>query len=724
MFQSMVTIHGWIEKFRENLIKEQGKLSKPTEQMISQLKELMEAFDQACMVTVTDNTGKILDVNDAYCDISGYNRKELIGSSYSLLKYNNYTKLFYKDMWKTMIKGEVWTGEMKDLTKQGAEYWVKATFFPVRSDEGIIDKVISVLTDITSCKKEEDERQSVIEEDYPTLMKNLHHFVLRTTFTAETEPVVTLLEGKLAEEIGIDNENVKGRIVTEILGDQEEKTLIKQQFQKAFLGEGVKFDFKQGKRYLQAALSPIKDENSVHNHVFASVSDITELKKSELTVRNMAYQDILTGLPNRRLLEGDLVDCLNKAKRNNKRVGLVLFDLDQFKNINDTLGHSAGDRFIMMIAERMQHLKSQSFESYKLYHLGGDEFIWLLYDITEIGLLTIVQEVLGILEEPFQYKDGDFNLRGSLGISIYPNSAVNAEELMKHADLALFAAKKAGGQSYRFFSSDMKGTFLSQVQLENELRQAVKAEDQFELYYQPIIQGESRKVVSCEALIRWRHPEKGMVSPLQFIRIAEHTGLILPIGEWVIRQTCRDLKCWDNFGANQINVSINISAYQLQQSDFVRRIKHIVDTEEVDPGRLQLEITENSLMENTTDSIRTLYKLRDIGFTLAIDDFGTGYSSLSYLKQFPVHCLKVDQSFIKDLPGDQADRAIVSSTIKLGKDLGLQMIAEGVEIERAYHYLQSVDCPFMQGYYFDKPLPSDKFLEKYIHCQTEVKPVK
>ncbi|WP_078595084.1 EAL and GGDEF domain-containing protein [Evansella clarkii] len=710
MLESIVSVHKWTEEFHQRLREEYGRLSDNVENMIIQLQEMIEAFNQACMVVVTETNGKVIEVNDAFCDVSGYRREELIGAHHNILKSGHSSSTFYEKIWKELQNGTTWTGELKHKRKDGTYYWVKTSFFPIPGEDGVPEKFISIGSEITALKSEEELR-TAIEQDYSALIKNLHNFVIRTIQGDTNGPIITLLEGRLAEKIGITTETVKWKPVSTVIGDGNQQPLIRQNFKKAYAGQPVKFEYKQGNGFFHATLSPVTDRDGTVKEVVASVSDITELKNSELAVRNMAFHDPLTGLPNRRMLEEDLAYRLTDAKSADKRAAIILIDLDQFKNINDTLGHSVGDRFIMMAAERLQHLNLEGYaDDFQLYHIGGDEFVWFIFGSDELELLRIVESSLKVFNERFQYKQTEIPQKASIGVAVFPDSADHPEELMKHADMALLDAKHSGGGTYRFFSADMKGAFLSRIRLESDLRQAVEQE-QFRLVYQPVVRADDKKIISCEALVRWVHPEKGMISPAEFIPAAEESGLIIPIGDFVVKQACRDLKKWDELLGNEdLIISVNISASQLQQAGFVRRLKSIVQEYNVRPGRIQLELTENSVMENTVDSINTLQKLRDSGFTIAIDDFGTGYSSLSYLKQFPVNCLKVDRSFVKDLPGDRADRAIVSSTIKLGKDLGLFMVAEGVECQEAYEYLNSIGCPYVQGFYFSKPVPADKFI--------------
>ncbi|MBU9721168.1 MULTISPECIES: EAL and GGDEF domain-containing protein [Bacillaceae] len=713
MFKSLVTVHGWVEEFRQHMKEKYGEIAEVTENMLEQLKVVLEAFDQSCILSITDTKGRIIEVNNTYCEISGYSREELLGKTHYIVNAKYHDENFFKDMWTTIQNGGIWSGEVKNKRKDGTDFWVKTMIFPIFDSAGNPEKFLSIRTDITAGKTAGEKLREVIEHDYSTLINNLHNFVIRTKWN-KNGPEVTFIAGRLAKEIGLHADKVKGKLVTSVIGDTNQQPLIKKQFRNAFEGKTIKFDYKEGKRYYHATLSPVQNENNHVIEVIASISDITDLKNSELAVRNMAYHDPLTGLPNRRLLEEDLVYRILEAKVHRKKAGLILVNLDQFKNINDTLGHSAGDRFIMMAAERMQNITLDNYvNEYQLYHIGGDEFVWFIYDFEEIDLLNVVDLVINVFQEPFYYNSGEFHQRASIGISVYPNSAGYAEELLKHADMALMAAKQAGGQTYRFFSSDMKGAFLSRVQMEVDLREAIRSGNQFELYYQPVIRVSDNSLSSCEALIRWNHPERGFVSPVEFIKTAEDSGLIIPIGDWVIQKAFEDLRNWELIYKKKIDISINISPSQLQQSGFVRRIKEMADYYEISPTRIQLEITENGLMENTLDSINTLHKLKELGFYIAVDDFGTGYSSLSYLKQFPVHCLKIDKSFVRDLPGDRADRAIVSSTIKMGKDLGLFTVAEGVECEEAYKYLSSIGCPYVQGFHFSRPIPARKFVKLF-----------
>ncbi|ADU31442.1 sensor domain-containing protein [Evansella cellulosilytica] len=709
MFQSLGTVSNWVNSFRENLMQEYENISDYSHSMLIQLEELLRAFDHSCILVLTDSSGSIIEVNDTYCQVSGYSRDELVGNTHRLVHSGYHTQEFYHKLWQTIMNGDIWSGEIKNRKKDGSIYWVKATIYPIYNKEGKIDMFLSIRLDITEGKIYEEKLRQIIEKDYSTIIKNIQNFIIRVLPSNDKGPVVSLLEGHLAKVIGIDTEKAKNKPIGEVIGNSRDKDIITSRFKQAFEGQKVEFDFKHGYRILHASITPIIHCNEVIE-VIATINDITELKNSELAVKNMAYHDALTGLPNRRILEEDLMYRLVDAKTQQKKASLIIVDLDKFKYINDTLGHNVGDRFIMMAAERLQTLTFDNHvEYFRLYHLGGDEFAWIIIGPDE-HVCIVTRQILTLFDEPFYYRNGEFHQKASIGVSVFPEHATNPEELMKAADMALLSAKHAGGNTFRKFNSQMKNVFVSKVLMEDDLRQAIIANNQFELFYQPVMDVKQQKINSCEALIRWYHPKKGLINPADFIPIAEETGLIIPLGEWVIRQACRDLKRWEESQIH-LNISVNISAYQLKQSDFVERLTTIVSDERVLPNRIQLEITENGLMENTTDSINTLQKLKQIGFTIAIDDFGIGYSSLSYLKQFPVNCLKIDRSFVKDIPSDNSDSAIVSSVVKLGKDLGLLVVAEGVEGQEASDYLSSIECPYLQGYYYSKPIKFEDFTD-------------
>ncbi|QKS72014.1 EAL domain-containing protein [Paenalkalicoccus suaedae] len=708
MWRSTNVVGDWIETFRFQLEKDYGVISESLNEHLFTLEGIWDAVDSSNMIAIFSNQGEILHANETFCKVSGYANKELVGESYTILKSDKYDPALYKDLCNHLKNNEYWHGELKNQTKSGDNYWVLARVFPILSENGETAVYLTIQTDITEGRLAEVQHRVELEKDFASVIKHLQNFVLRVVQTNHTYKV-KLLEGKLAEALKLKQLDLDTLDVRDLLGAEEDYPYIDRQFQKAFHGQTVHFEFEKSNYYLHASLSPIYKRGQI-TEVVVSVSDVTEMKKAELTAKSIAFQDTLTGLPNRRLLEEQLLYDLEEAKEKQHKMALLLIDLDHFKHINDMFGHSIGDQFIMMIAERLQAIPLQDFaDEHRLYHLGGDEFAISLVGYSEETLMDLLDVVLESFDEPFPHLEDGFHQLASIGVAEATSNYVQSEDLMKNADMALYSAKHAGGQTYRFFEDRMRGEFLVSVQIENDIRQALKAGNQFALHYQPVKRADTKETIGVEALVRWFHPKKGLISPAEFIPVAERTGLIIPLGEWIVRKACQDLYAMRLEGLT-LTVAINISTEQMKQPDFVDIIRTIVRTEGVDPSNIQLEITENALMENTAESVAKIDMLRALGFTIAIDDFGTGYSSLSYLKHFKVDSLKIDQSFIRDLPRENADKAIVAATLQLGEKLGITTVAEGVETEASSQYLKESGCSYLQGYHFSKPIPYQELM--------------
>jgi diguanylate cyclase (GGDEF)-like protein/PAS domain S-box-containing protein len=438
----------------------------------------------------------------------------------------------------------------------------------------------------------------------------------------------------------------------------------------------------------------------------AFLRDISERKQAEARIRYLALFDALTGLPNRTQLEEHIAYAVSLAKRNNGHIALVFLDLDHFKNINDTLGHSVGDRLLIEIAARLQN---GSREQDTVARLGGDEFILLLPDSNEDGVRRVAEKLLESISRPFiDEKGNELTVSSSIGIAFYPNDGEDFETLLKNADTAMYRAKKDGRNGYCFFTQQMQARSVRNLEVENALRQAV-ARNQLELYYQPQISAVDGKLIGAEALLRWHNPELGSISPAEFIPIAEEGGLILAIGEWVLRTALTQLKSWMDRGMSPIIVAVNLSAVQFRHAALPQLVSTILDELQLPPEFLELELTESAAMHDPVAAIGIMNNLHERGIRMSIDDFGTGYSSLSYLKKFKVYKLKIDQSFVRDISTDPEDKAIVNAVIQMAHSLGLKTIAEGVETESQLEFVQSQLCDEVQGYYFSKPLPAGQF---------------
>ena len=410
----------------------------------------------------------------------------------------------------------------------------------------------------------------------------------------------------------------------------------------------------------------------------------------------------------------DLKSELEKARKGKQgNLGVILIDLDRFKHINDTAGHVVGDAVIVEVGKRFSDLYLLDLvEEVNLYHLGGDEFVFLIKSFDKADVSKVISRLYQTLEQPFVYKDVDFYLTLSAGVGLYPltKETDDEEELLKQADLALLKAKDEGRNSCRIYTPQMNEELIRKIEIESDIRKALER-DEFVLFFQPQLNLESNQMIGVEALIRWIHPTKGLVSPAEFIPVAEETGLIIPIGDWVLRKACDYLNEWKAAGINNIKMSVNIATSHFKRRDFSENVLKILYNANVDGNKMELEINESSLMENTEDTALTLKKLREHNIGISIDDFGTGYSSLGYLKSFPITTLKIDQSFVRDIMNNGEDRAIVTTIINLAKNLKLEVVAEGVETEEALTFLKSNHCDIMQGFYYSKPLPADQFIE-------------
>ncbi len=433
--------------------------------------------------------------------------------------------------------------------------------------------------------------------------------------------------------------------------------------------------------------------------------------QAEEEIKQLAFFDPLTGLPNRRLLMDRLQHAFTSSARSDREGAVLFIDLDNFKDINDTLGHDIGDLLLQQTAQR---LESCIREGDTVARMGGDEFVVMLEDLSKQHIEaatqteTVGKKILAALNQPYQLATHEYHSTASIGVALFSDHGKTAEELLKRADIAMYQAKQADRNTLRFFNPKMQDTINTRTALEGELRKALENQ-QFHLYYQAQVDS-LRRPLGAEALIRWIHPERGLVSPAQFIPLAEETGLILPIGQWVLETACAQLKAWQQDAlTSDFVLAVNVSARQFHQANFVAQVQATVQRHAINPMRLKLELTESMLVENIENTITTMNALKAIGIKLSLDDFGTGYSSLQYLKKLPLDQLKIDQSFVRDLATDSSDKAIVRTIIAMAQSLDMDIIAEGVETEEQRQLLLDKGCTHYQGYLFGKPVPIKQF---------------
>jgi len=437
--------------------------------------------------------------------------------------------------------------------------------------------------------------------------------------------------------------------------------------------------------------------------------DITQEIKNKKTIEQLAYFDSLTKLPNRTLLKDRVHKALQNASREKEKVALIFLDLDHFKLINDTLGHNTGDELLIYVSKV---LKKQIREADTLARLGGDEFVALLPSIKNIkDVEYIADKLLKALQGKHDINTHQLYITTSIGISIYPDNSKDISELITNADTAMYDAKQDGRNNYKIYSSDMGNHISKQMEIEQDLREALKNKNELEIYYQPKIDTTENFVSGAEALIRWNHPTKGLMFPDEFIGVAESTGMILDMGNWIIDESIYQVQEWNRLGLVGLKVAINLSPRQFQDKHLVPHVSALIEKYQVDPTQLEFEVTETMSMSNIDATLRILDELKTIGVSVAIDDFGTGYSSLSYLKKFPVNTIKIDKSFVMDMVEDEGDKIIVETIITMAHTLGFITVAEGVETEEHVNILKDMGCDQLQGYHYSKAIPKDKFTD-------------
>ncbi len=589
--------------------------------------------------------------------------------------------------------------------KDGHWIWVLGRAQILYDANGKAVRMVGIYTDIT-----EEKEMQLNYAHQVQIIDNIHDAVMSTDLSG----VVTSWSKGLELLCGYKADEMIGNDLAGICSEEGNKALkksIETLIQKGRHGIDIRLVRKSKEViYVNLSLSPLKDKKGELEGMMVYAQDITERKKAEeklLEQKNVLYHqahyDHLTDLPNRILLNDRLEESIKKAKRERSKLALLFIDLDHFKQINDSLGHEVGDRVLQAVAHR---LKGGIQKVDTLARLGGDEFVIIIENLAKVQDAShLAQKMLEILKQPIYVDDYELYVSGSIGISLHPENGENAHNLLKYADTAMYKAKDEGRNNFQFYSVDMTEVVFERVAMEVNLRQALQNKE-FVVYYQPQIDASTQKIIGVEALVRWRHPINGLISPVKFIPLAEETGLIIEIDRLVMKMAMRQVSRWYKAGFEPGVLALNLAMKQLKQSDFLQMIQDNFEALDFKPEWLELEITEGDVMQKPEEAIYKLKQINDLGIKIAIDDFGTGYSSLSYLKRLPIDKLKIDQSFVKDIPENDEDVAIVKAIIVLAKSLNLDLLGEGVETEAQKDFLLANGCRNIQGYYYARPMPS------------------
>ncbi|KTC78079.1 bifunctional diguanylate cyclase/phosphodiesterase [Legionella brunensis] len=682
------------------------------EKSLSLLRATLESTADGIMMV--NGKGQVVDWNQKFVEmwrIPSYmleSGTESIGFEYILEQLSNPAAVIADVQY--LYENPEWQGELPLLHFKDGRIFERYTQ-PQRVGSEIVGRVYS-FRDITQKLMADDElriRERAIEAST--------HGVAIIDITRSDQPIIYV--NRAFERItGYGEKHIIGQNISQIIGSKVDQVnqkrinlAIREEREETVELESYR---RNGEMYWsELSVAPVSDSFGKIRHFVGIINDITQRREMEKQLVRQATHDSLTELPNRVLLMDRVEQAILQTKKKKSLLAFLFLDLDRFKMTNDTLGHSIGDKLLQAVSNRLL-IATNDYDT--VARLGGDEFVILLPDLsTELQAQQMAQEILHLIEKPFQIDQHSLKITGSIGISYYPKDGLDYESLMKNADLSMYHAKDSGRNSYRVFEQEMNRRVINHMQLDNALHDAMKR-DELYLVYQPLINLKQHQIVGFEALLRWNSHLLGQVSPADFIGMAEENGLIIDIGKWVLEQACMQTIRWHQQGFKDLTIAVNISGRQFRQSQLPKVIDDVLTRTGLAAKYLELELTESLLVDDIDHAVETMYQLKDMGVKLVIDDFGTGYSSLSYLKQFPVDKLKIDRSFISELMNKENDAAIARAIINLGHSLNLEVLAEGVETEFQKEFIVNNGCDYAQGYYFKPPNTPDAledFLQKY-----------
>lgn len=657
------------------------------------------------MIAYLDPQFNFIRVNHAYAADEGHTPEFFVGK--------NHFDIYPHTENQAIFRRAVETGEpfvtyarpfeytvQTEHPERGMTYW-DWSLTPVKEDGWVIGLVL-LLVNVTERLKLEAETRKLslaVEQTADSVM------------ITDCAGVIEYVNSAFETITGYSRAEALGSTPRLVKSEEHDRDFYSLLWKKILSGQVYRNIFinrrKEGSLYHEEkTITPIKDSNGRITHFISTGKDITERMQAQERLQYLAYHDVLTALPNRTLFLDRLEHALTRVPRRARQLAVIFLDLDRFKVINDTLGHDFGDRLLQVLGERLVKCVR---DDDTVARVSGDEFAILLEDVASTEDVTIVaRKIIEAFAKPFDVYQRELFVTTSIGISVYPTDGEDAKSLLKNADTAMYRAKGAGRNTYQFYSADMSAKAVELLTLETGLRHALERQELI-LYYQPQVDLKTGRIIAAEALLRWRHPQLGLVQPEEFISLLEETGMIVPVGQWVLRQACAQARAWQDRWKRPLRVTVNLSALQFNAANLAEQVAQLLKESRLQPELLEFEITESILMQHAPTTIETLSRLGALGCRFAIDDFGTGYSSLAYLKRFPIHVLKIDHSFVRDIPGDNDDAAIVNTIVVMAHNLKLQVIAEGVETEPQLAFLRASGCDGMQGYLFSRPVPPEEF---------------
>ena len=686
-------------------------------------------------ILITNAAGELEYCNATYTSQSGFEFEELAGQCVLWNSGEPTLDKHHQTLLMALQPGQHWHGEVKSKHKNGHCYQERQVVSPLSDEHGKVTHLIAVRQEIHDHSSNDDQGADSQADDAAMSDKQVQLKEVEQALLLREQALVSSSNGIMITRSDAGDhsivyvnpafERITGYQAHEVIG-REGRFLVRDDLAQIDLEEirSALREKREGHALLrnyrkdgtqfwnELHISPVKDASGANTTHFVSViNDVSERVNYQKELEYQATHDSLTGLANRNLLNDRITQAIAWAKRQDLCVGLMLLDLDHFKLINDASGHGAGDEMLKQVAQRLNQCVR---DTDTVARLGGDEFVIVLTDLQGNSDVDVIAEkIMTALSRPIMINGHDVFVTASIGISVYPRDGDHGEILLRYADIAMYRVKEHGRNSMRQFIPEMGLTAISRLNMESAMRRGLER-GEFVLYYQPKIDLLTQQVIGAEALVRWWHPQIGLVLPIEFIPLAEETGLILPLGEWVLAQACRQQVIWKKQLGTDLNIAINMSSRQFRQDDLSERVAVIIQQSGADPRKLTLELTESMVMQDVTSTLASLRSLKNLGLSISLDDFGTGYSSLSYLRRFPIDELKIDKSFINDIHTNPDDAAIASAIIAMGLSLGLSVVAEGVETLEQISALKGMRCSQVQGYYFSKPLDAATF-EQFIN---------